>query len=686
MRVTSNGVRAGSRARTAARAGALLAASVATAALVATSGAPGTGVAGAMTMSTSTDLPPAPVAVKALAYSGGRAYVSWTAGQGSESDSYHVETYLQSGGGYKDEGGMSAVGYDTVIGGLTARSTYVFAVSAVNAAGTGPATNTPAMTAVGLLAPGAPTGVKLTSDGTDNQLTLTWTPSSASPAAEKYAVGVFEGSGSSLHQVGAVSCDAPCNTETIQATPGSVTSIDMVAQNGVGSSPVAWSNQVNVTPSCALACVTVAAGSPAGAFNGTSDGFLSTSGAADAQGLAPVQWRTNDMVLTTMSSAQVNDMKTAAVTELLSDDWLQSHNVGGYAVTPWSDWATYSTWVQAEVTSVEALATLKGVHISYWDVQNEPFGGGYYSSSSQPPASETVSTFETQFLTAYRAIKAADPSAQVIGPSLIAFAANPADVSGGIDMRTFLDFCVANGIQLGAVSFHDNNFKGSSGWYEPDSAPAAQPAEVQGHVSELKQLLAERPSLGNPAVLVNEYGDPYTYELPGWDVGRIAALDGSGVTGANRSCWGNCGASLDGLLTSDGASTLPGYWVYSFYSSMAGQTVPVTSTYTDITGIASINSTGTVEALVGRHQSCLQLSSPYCPSYPSGQATISVQVPGATNAQVTMAVIPMGSSLTAPLPALTTTTTTVAVVNGVVTVSPSLNDGDAVEITVTPTA
>ena len=678
-------MRAGIRGRAAARAGALLAASVGMAAVVATSGTPGIGVAGAMTTSAGTGLPPAPIAVSALAYAGGRAYISWNAGHGSESDWYHVETYLFSGGGYKDEGGTSAVGHDTVIGGLNARSTYVFAVTAVNAVGTGPATNTAAMTAVGLVVPAAPTGVQLTSDGTDNQLALTWAPSSAAPAAEKYAVGVFEGSGSTLRQVGAVSCDAPCQSEAIQASPGSVTSVNVTAQNGAGQSVSVWSNQVNVPQPCPLACVTVAAGSPGGAFNRSSEGFLDVAGPADAGVLAPQQWRTNGMTLTTMSSAQVNDMKTAAVTELLSDDWLQTHNVGGYAITPWSDWTTYSTWVQAEVVSVEALATLKGVHISYWDVQNEPFGGGYYSSSSQPPASETVSAFETQFLTAYRAIKAADPNAQVIGPSLIAFAANPADVSSGIDMRTFLDFCAMNGIQLGAVSFHDNNFVGSSGWYEPDSAPAAQPAEVQGHVAELRQMIAQRPSLGNPAILVNEYGDMYTYQLPGWDVGRIAALDGAGVDGANRSCWSNCGASLDGLLTNDGLSTLPGYWVYSFYSGMTGQAVPVTSSYTDVTGIASVSGTGTVNALIGRHQSCLQLSSPYCPSYPAEAATVSVQVPGASTVQVTIIVIPVGSSLTAPLTSVTGTTTTEAVVNGAVTVdTPNLNDGDAVRVTVTP--
>lgn len=630
-------------------------------------------------------VPPAPTNVQALAYAGGRVAVIWRAGRGNESDHFHLETYLVAGAILKDDGGTSAEGGDTVIGGLTVGSSYRFAVRAVNSAGMGPTTTTPTITAVGMHVPNAPTDLHLTTDGTDNQLTVSWTPSFVAPAAERYTISVFEGSGSALHQVGYVNCDAPCNTETIQAEPASITSVNVIARNSVGNSSYAWSNQVHVPQPCPLACVTVDVTRPGNVFNRTSDGFLDVAGPADAGSLAPQQWRTNALSLTTMSPAQVSDMKTAAVTELLSDDWLQANNVGGYAVLPWANWTAYSTWVKSEVTTVETLAATKGIHISYWDVQNEPFGGGYYSSSSQPPASETVSTFETQFLTAYRAIKAADPSAQVIGPSMIAFAASPADASGGIDLRSFLDFCAANDIQLGAVAFHDNNFTGSSGWFEPDAAPAAQPAEVQGHVAALRQFLAQRPSLGHPAIFVNEYGDMYTSELPGWDVGRIAALDGSGVDGANRSCWTNCDASLDGLLTNDGVSTLPGYWVYSYYSAMTGRTVPVTSSYTDVSGIASVSATGTVNALIGRHQSCLRLSSSYCPSYPSEAATVSLRVAGASAVQITTAVIPMGSSLTAPLTSLTTRTTTYQVVNGMVTFdTPALNDGDAVEITLTP--
>jgi len=628
-------------------------------------------------------VPPAPTAVGALPYAGGRAYISWTAGPGGESDSYLVETYQLTNSGLVDDGGVPAVGADALVGGLTVGSEYRFSVTALNAYGSGTPASTNTITAVGLLAPGSPSAVRLATDGSDNQLTLSWAPSQVAPGAEKYNVGVFEGSGATLHQVGAVSCQAPCSSLVIQATPGSVTSTVIFAANSVGLAAPAWSNAVQVPHPCPLACVTLAAASPGGPFGHQSDGFLVPGGPASAGDLAPEQWRTNAATLATMTPTDLASMHGSAVTEVLSDDWVRTHNIAGYAITPWSNWAAYSSWVASEVSLVEAVGRQQGFTVNYWDIQNEPFGGYYYSNSSLPPASETPSTFETQFLVAYRAIKAADPSAEVVGPSLISFAANPADTTG-IDLRSFLDFAVANGITLGAVSFHDNNFAGSTNWYEPQNAPAAQPAEVQGHIAQLQQLIDQRPSLGHPVILVNEYCDPYTYQVPGWDVGHIAALDGAGVSGANRSCRSNCAASLDGILTPDGLAPLAGYWVYSFYSGMSGSTVPVDSSYTDVSGLASVDGTGKVEALLGRHQSCVLISI-YCPALPAEPATVTVQVPNATNVQVTMAVIPVGSSLTTPLMSLAPTSSTVQVSSGSVTVStPGLHDGDAVEITVTP--
>lgn len=628
--------------------------------------------------------PPAPVAVSAVAYAGGRALVSWQAGSGPESDSYHIETYAVSPTGFQDKGGTSAFGDTTVVGGLQAGTSYLFAVNAINAAGSGPASNSGTILAAGSVRPGMPTQVVLSTDGTDNQLTLSWTPSSTPVAAEVYKIGVFEGTGSSLKQVGAINCDAPCTSVILQARPGSVTSASVNASNFAGYTS-AWSNALAVPQPCALACVTVQSSTPGAAVSHESDGFLDPNGPADPSGLSPVQWRTNLRTLSQLPSSVIAQLGNASITDLLSDDWLDSHNLGGYAFTPWSNWTEYSQWVTADVKFVETLASQRGFKITYWDVQNEPFGGYYYSPSASPPPSETIAAVEQQFLVAYQAIKAADPAAQVIGPSLIAWNAQAGDTpSVGIDMRTFLDFCAAHGIRLAGVSFHANTYSALAGWYAPDGFPA-QPAAIQLYVSQLRAMLAQRPSLGSPAILINEYGDPYTSELPGWGVGWLSALDAAGATGSGRSCWDGCGNSLDGLLANDGTAPRPTFWVYSFYASMTGREVPVTSTYTGVTGVASLAPNGNVSVLLGRHQTCTPAVSWTCPSYPAVPVTANIQLPGAAAATVTIAVIPAGSNTTSPLYQLSPSQTTVPVVNSVATiVTPSLHDGDAVEITVTP--
>ena len=637
------------------------------------------------TATPTTASPPAPVSVYTLPYSGGRALVAWSPGTGAASDTYHVEIYRYSNGATADQGGIPVIGTSTVVQGLQPGSTYLFAVNALNAAGSGPVSRSGTMTAVGSMAPTPPTGVTLSTDGVDNQLTLTWNPASTPVAPDSYKIGVVEGVGSARQQVGAVSCDSPCSSIVIQARPRTVTSVFVFGSNPVGISGSTFSNAVTVPQPCQLACLTVATAGAGSALTHQSAGFLVPNGPANPTGLVPSQWRTNLRTLQQTPAAVLQGLKGASITEILSDDWMTYHNLAGYAFTPWSNWNAYSQWIGNEVKTIEALGAARGFSITYWEVQNEPFGGHYYSPSSQPPGSETVANFEEQFLLAYQAIKAADPNAKVIGPSLIAWNAKPGDTPGvGIDMTTFLNYCVTHGIQLGGVSFHANDFGALPGWYAPDGVPA-QPSAVQSQIAQLQSMLVTRPSLGQPAVLINEYGNPYTWQLPGWGVGWLSALDTAGVTGAGRSCWDGCGASLDGLLNPTGSAPLPSYWAYNFFTSMGGRTVPVASSYTGVTGLASIAGNGAVSVLVGRHENCTRTVSAYCPALPTEPVTIRVQVPGASTARAVMAVIPAGSNPGMPLTGVSPYQVTAPVTNGWATMTtPAIHDGDAVEVTVTP--
>ncbi len=158
-------------------------------AAMATAGALATGLsmagpARAATPPVTSALPPAPAGPAAVAYSAGRAYVSWSPGAGSPSVAYRVAAYLVGPNGTIAEGSQTAIGTDAVVSGLQVGSAYDFAVNAVNTAGSGPASTTNQIVAVGSLVPGAPGLVKLVAAAGDNEVALSWQPSAAEPAAE----------------------------------------------------------------------------------------------------------------------------------------------------------------------------------------------------------------------------------------------------------------------------------------------------------------------------------------------------------------------------------------------------------------------------------------------------------------------------------------------------------------------
>jgi hypothetical protein len=476
--------------------------------------------------------------------------------------------------------------------------------------------------------------------------------------------------------------------------PGSVVSVRVAAANGVGASAPVDSNTVVATHRCPLACLVVDATDRGPAEMRLASGFLHAVGAKTLPpaspvlaALAPLHWR----VATSwnMEDTAAGGQRGVDLTELLSDDWWASHNVAGRAVPPWWNWSEYSSWVTAAVRVIEAQGKLHGFSVRYWEVQNEPMDSHYDLGSLVPGGRETVAEAEQQYLVAYRAIKAADPSARVLAPSLMSWAANRAEANGMLDMRTFLDFAVLNGVAPDAIAFHDNLYGPLPDEFAPNHGPM-QPSELETAVGQLRAMIAGRPSLGHPDILINEYGDPNTSGLPGWDVGRMAAIERSGVTEANRSCWGTCSdGALDGLLTGDGRTTLPGYWVYAFYATLSGNQVPVTSTFTDVTGLATVERSGAIQVLVGRHQGCTAAVAIFCPILPSAvpatPASITVRTGFGGQAAVRSALIPAGSRGRSPLSApIEQPVLMLPVVNGTVTIAtPSLQDGDAVELTIT---
>lgn len=317
------------------------------------------------------------------------------------------------------------------------------------------------------------------------------------------------------------------------------------------------------------------------------------------------------------------------VTFLLSDKWLQDTNGG--QVTPWSDWNGYRQWVISSVQKIGAM----GIRVDYWEVYNEPDG--------LPPteaATVTPGRLLTQFLVAYDAIRSVIPNAAIIGPSTSGWIERP--TSHSFSIQQFLDFADANGLTLTALSWHYN---------------AANPQGIEREVAEARSLIAARPGLGNPKIFVNEYGTEQTQRIAGWDVQYLAAMTNAKVDSAGRSCWEqDCiHPVLDGLLATDGRSTLPDYWVRAIYAQMTGEMVATSSSSNRVGVIASVNlAQSEMRILLGYGQGCIQdprclISTPWAiPSLPV-PVKLTVSVPWASgNVLVTETRVP-GAAIT-PIP------------------------------------
>jgi hypothetical protein len=469
----------------------------------------------------------------------------------------------------------------------------------------------------------APT-VAATQAGGLPDIVVWWAYATSGTQATGAIVELDSVSGASPGRVAQIKCGSCTSTTFRQLAFNTTYVVKVFPTNADGEGIPGTSRQVTPTTTCTVgACVDLNATSLLGPANHSAAGLLGSlypkgNDLADAKALgmsifrsSPGAYANNTYDWSDFSVATAAGAQTIVMLDAL---WKVDH--GGVAPTPWSNWPAYSQWMQSTVTSLLA----SGKPVDYFDIYNEPGGtNGYYGPAEY--ASQTPALLLQQFLVAYQAIKAVDPSAPVIGPDLEYWSDYPGQYGPDahtFDMVTFLNFAAANNIKLAAITWHEivDNLGPNP---EENSL---LPATIDDHVLQARAILAARPSLGSPRIFVTEYGMPGVQKIPGWDVGYLAALTNASVDDAGRACWnGDCGKpDLDGLLSPNGKSPLPAYYDRLVYASMSGRMITSTSTNDTVAALGSFNSSSnTITGLIGRGAGCSQ-SLEACPSAGPGSS------------------------------------------------------------------
>jgi hypothetical protein len=371
--------------------------------------------------------------------------------------------------------------------------------------------------------------------------------------------------------------------------------------------------------------------------------------------------------------------------DIVSDDWDCTRRKAGdpLVYTPWKELDVFSNYVYDLVY----WANIFG-HVDYWEVMNEP--GGW------PFSGGTVADYLAVHKAAFQAIRAADPTAKVVGPAISSFV-DTNRWSGELDLTSFMDYAQANNLDFAAISWHEisNAFPGAQhALQSPDQAAT--------HVATVRSMLAAHPVLSAAKIFVDEYSPPDNRLIPGWAVGFISSLERANVDQGGRICWGlhvECLGGLDGILAPDTVTPQALYWVYAYYGQMKGTRIPTTTSASDITGFSTRDDVAqTVKILLGRHVNCAPAPFPNatalqpldpCPQAAPSTAAKStvkttVKIPYAlTRVRIHVERIPNARG---PMTATTVVSDTVqAVSKHAVSVSlPSFADGDAYTVTVSP--
>lgn len=693
-------------------------------------------------VATAAIVPSPPSGLGASPYNGYSISVWWQAG--NPNDSYIIQAR---------RGGLT-VGQATCkcsslrLDGLAPSTTYSVWVSTRNGAG---AWSLPSViegvTTFGAGAPDPPQVVSASSDPAVPTIRVSWTPpAGGEPAAFVDIAAVPVGSSAvektaycmlpplTVHQCGD-------NAATIVGlTPARQYRVYVAYGNASAIGRGTWSGTVTVASGCAGAipyCINVDGTLTSGGADAPAAGLLHSGINVNQSRLQPLRisnWRLSVPQFPPPGAFDFREYESAittnaSITLVLSDAWasysqkrdngavtkLLGGLLGGngpvYATPPWYNWDAYSVWVTQYVRAVQQQLGARGWRLpDYWEVVNEPDAlrhSGYFTD--EDAATATLGNVELLFAKTYAAVKVADASARLLGPSLSIFAAYPnPQEPDRLDMATFLAYSddPARPLRWSGLSWHEITPRTATDWTN-------NPGEVvANHAAAVRTLLAQHPNLGSPALIINEYGPPDRWVSPGWQVGLIDAVERADISQAAHSCFPslnhgeplddkNCTdatSTLDGQLASDGATTYPIYWVGSTYATMsydvvnasAASVVSSRSSHPTFGVFATRNpATSSVTALIGRHATCVGGLNADCtePAAAPVDVPLTLSFPYSAPAGVRVRVdrIPL-THQAAPLAApLAVSDRVVTLASGKLTVTlPQFADGDAIIVSVTP--
>jgi hypothetical protein len=258
---------------------------------------------------------------------------------------------------------------------------------------------------------------------------------------------------------------------------------------------------------------------------------------------------------------------------------------------PWNNTGTasgtFDDWVNfdANATSVLQRSLTLAQPVDYWGVLNEPQFIQYTATDQQ----RMLATFKH----GYHDFKDGHAEQKVVAPTTIGYSRS--------FMVPLLDDAVANGLTFDAIDWHELG---------------TRPEDVVSHADDLRALLAARPGLGTPPIIIDEYASPAQHHLPGFAVAWFYYLEKAGVLRAARACWNmtdadsgmwsNCWDGLNGLFMKDNRTPQALYWVHERYAQMLGRKLDATSTAPrDVVALARSTASeplaaGETQVLVGR--------------------------------------------------------------------------------------